>query len=129
MKRHLLNWLVCPSCRGELTLSASQAREDEIEEGTLACEKCRKTFPVVRGIPRFVPSEQYAASFGRQWNRYAKLQLDSYNGTPFSRQRFYSITEWNSTAMAGKLVLDVGCGAGRFAEVVLRDGAEVVAVD
>jgi SAM-dependent methyltransferase len=55
--------------------------------------------------------------------------LDAYNGTTFSRQRFYSITEWDAAAMSGKLVLDVGCGAGRFAEVVLRDGAEVVAAD
>jgi SAM-dependent methyltransferase len=83
----------------------------------------------VRGIPRFVPSEDYAVSFGRQWNRYARLQLDSQTGTLFSRQRFYSITEWSPDELAGKLVLDVGCGAGRFSEVVLQDGAEVVAVD
>jgi SAM-dependent methyltransferase len=31
--------------------------------------------------------------------------------------------------MCGRLVLDLGCGAGRFAEVALRTGSRVVAVD
>jgi 2-polyprenyl-3-methyl-5-hydroxy-6-metoxy-1,4-benzoquinol methylase len=103
--------------------------EDEVEEGALKCTNCSAAFPVVRGIPRFVSSENYAASFGRQWNKFARLQLDSQNGTSFSRDRFCSITEWELSSLKGKLVLDVGCGAGRFAEVALQAGAEVVALD
>jgi len=102
---------------------------DEIAEGALGCSKCAREFPILRGIPRFVSSDNYASSFGRQWNRYARLQLDSLNGTHFSRERFYSITEWEPALLADKLVLDVGCGAGRFSEIALQDGAEVVAVD
>jgi 2-polyprenyl-3-methyl-5-hydroxy-6-metoxy-1,4-benzoquinol methylase len=83
----------------------------------------------VRGVPRFVQSDDYASSFGLQWNRHAEVQLDSRNGTRFSRDRFYSITEWRPTDLEKRLVLDVGCGAGRFAEILLSDGAEVVAVD
>lgn len=129
MTQRLLQILACPSCKGQLDLVVTEERGNEIEEGSLNCAACRKTFPVVRGIPRFVSSENYAASFGRQWNKFARLQLDSQNGTRYSRTRFYSITEWEPSALKGKMVLDAGCGAGRFSEVILEDGAEVVAVD
>ncbi|MBA2432681.1 MAG: methyltransferase domain-containing protein [Chthoniobacterales bacterium] len=84
---------------------------------------------IVRGVPRFVEPDNYASSFGLQWNRHSAVQLDSRNGTRFSRERFYSITEWNPAELKDRLVLDIGCGAGRFAEVALSDGAEVIAVD
>ena len=129
MKRRLVQWLACPHCHGQLDLTVLLERDDEVEEGGLSCGPCQKLYPVLRGIPRFVSSENYAASFGRQWNKFARLQMDSQNGTSFSRDRFYSITEWDPADLKGKLVLDAGCGAGRFSEVVLQDGAEVVAVD
>jgi SAM-dependent methyltransferase len=124
----MLQWLVCPLCRCELGVTA-QRENGEIQEGTLSCSRCSVTYPIIRGIPRFVPQENYATTFGHQWTRYARLQLDSQNHTTFSRDRFYSITEWNPAALAGKLVLDAGCGSGRFAEVALAAGAEVVALD
>lgn len=129
MNRRLLQWLACPKCHCQLEVAVQKEKDGEIEEGSLRCAKCQRTYPVLRGIPRFVPSESYAASFGRQWNKFARLQLDSVNGTTFSYDRFYSITEWDPGALKGKVVLDVGCGAGRFAEVVQQTGAEVVAVD
>ena len=128
MRRKLLEWLVCPRCRGELAVTA-QREAAEVEEGVLECSRCAVQYPVVRGIPRFVPQENYAATFGHQWARYARLQLDSQNQTTFSRDRFYSITEWRPSALSGKLVLDAGCGSGRFAEVALAAGAEVIALD
>ncbi len=129
MKHRLLQWLACPSCRSGLALSVHHEAGGEIEEGTLTCAACHRIFPISKGIPRFVASDQYASSFGHQWNRHAELQLDSRNGTRFSEERFRSITGWTGEEMKGCLTLDVGCGSGRFAEVALKDGAEVVAVD
>lgn len=83
-------------------------------------------FPVVRGIPRFTAVE-YADSFGEQWRRYRRVQLDSVTGRPHSRDRLLSGTGWGD--LTGERVLEVGCGAGRFTEVLLDLGAEVVAVD
>jgi 2-polyprenyl-3-methyl-5-hydroxy-6-metoxy-1,4-benzoquinol methylase len=100
-----------------------------LESGEIACVGCTKTYPVIRGIPRFVPLENYAGSFGFQWNRFRQTQLDSVTGTPISRDRLLRFTGWNPEELVGKLVLDVGCGAGRFAEVALSLGARVVAVD
>ncbi len=81
------------------------------------------------GIPRYVEDAHYAASFGEQWNRYRRVQLDSATGKPLSRERFYSGTGWTREALAGERVLEVGCGAGRFTEVLLESGAVVTAVD
>jgi 2-polyprenyl-3-methyl-5-hydroxy-6-metoxy-1,4-benzoquinol methylase len=70
----------------------------------------------------------YAESFGEQWNRYRLVQLDSVTGKPLSRQRFFEGTRWPER-MDGERVLEVGCGAGRFTEVLVSTGADVVAVD
>ena len=51
-------------------------------------------FPVINGIPRFVPAENYADSFGFQWNIHDKTQLDSYTGFPISHDRVFGVTGW-----------------------------------
>ncbi|HYC60595.1 MAG TPA: methyltransferase domain-containing protein [Thermoanaerobaculia bacterium] len=129
MRPELLDILVCPSCHGALALIDAREAEHEVESGLLRCAACTRDYPIVRFIPRFVPQENYASSFGFQWNRFPRTQLDSYSGVPITRERFVASTNWSADAMAGALVLDVGCGSGRFAEVSLSMGARVVAVD
>jgi 2-polyprenyl-3-methyl-5-hydroxy-6-metoxy-1,4-benzoquinol methylase len=129
MKPHLLDLLVCPACQCRLTLEIAAEQDGEIEAGTLHCGNCGTGFPIRGGTPRFVSGDEYANSFCHQWRKYRQLQLDSYNGTTFSHQRFYSITEWSPSDLKGRLVLDAGCGAGRFSEVALDAGADVVAVE
>jgi SAM-dependent methyltransferase len=80
------------------------------------------------GIPRFVRDDGYAESFGEQWNRYRRVQLDSATGKPLSRRRLFEGTGWPER-LDGERVLEIGCGAGRFTEVLLAAGAEVWAVD
>jgi 2-polyprenyl-3-methyl-5-hydroxy-6-metoxy-1,4-benzoquinol methylase len=70
----------------------------------------------------------YLDSFGEQWNRYRRVQLDSVTGKPLSRERFFEGTRWPER-LDGERVLEVGCGAGRFTEVLVSTGADVVAVD
>ena len=89
----------------------------------------RRRYPIVRGVPRFVPSEEYAGTFGFQWSRFSRTQLDSANGTTRSRDTFLEKTGLALDELRGKTVLDVGCGMGRFAEIVAEAGARVVAVD
>ena len=85
-------------------------------------------FPVVRGIARFVSDEGYSKSFGEQWNHWRRVQLDSVTGKSLTRERFFSGTGWPDR-MDGERILEAGCGAGRFTEVLLSAGAEVWSVD
>lgn len=80
------------------------------------------------GIPRFVADDGYAESFGEQWKRWRLVQLDSVTGKPISRRRLFEGTGWPER-LDGATVLEVGCGAGRFTEVLLDAGAEVWALD
>jgi SAM-dependent methyltransferase len=124
-----LEILRCPGCHGRLECFASEEIDGRVLAGALACASCRAKYPIVAGVPRFVPSENYAGNFGLQWNRYRKTQLDSYTGLPLSRDRFLFSTGWTGADLKGRRVLDVGCGAGRFSEVALALGADVTALD
>lgn len=77
-------------------------------------------FPVVRGIPRFCPADNYSESFGFQWNQFDRTQLDVHSGADQSQQRFYFETSWDPQEISHCSVLEVGSGAGRFSEVFLR---------
>ncbi len=129
MKLRLLDLLRCPACRQPLGLTGARERAGEVESGELVCAACGGRYAIVDSVPRFVPAENYAGSFGLQWNRFRRTQLDSHTGQPISRRRFFGQAGWPVEALAGKRVLDVGCGAGRFAEVALSCGATVVAAD
>lgn len=98
------------------------------DSAALACPSgCR--FSVVKGIPRFVPADNYASAFGLQWKTFAKTQLDSYSGTTISRDRLTRLFGGSLEVLRGKTVLEVGCGAGRFTELLLGAGAKVFACD
>lgn len=130
MRLETLSILACPDCGGDLTLeSGSRTEAGRVESGRLRCGCCKTSFEIRGFIPRFVPKDDYAGSFGFQWNRFRKTQLDSRSGQPISRRRFYASTGWSREELRGRLLLDAGCGAGRFAEVALEDGAIVVAMD
>src|SRR3954465_3353808 len=114
MNADLLNVVRCPGCRRPLETSG--------EPPALHCRGCGSSYPVVRGIPRFA-GEAYAASFGRQWNRYDVARPEEDEAT------FLVKTGIDPAALAGRLVLDAGCGGGRYARLAARHGARVVGVD
>ena len=84
---------------------------------------------IISDIPRFVDSGSYASLFGDQWKEYKKTQLDSYTGSPISESRLDRCLGDMKDKLAGKQVLEAGCGAGRFTEVLLKKGAMLVSSD
>lgn len=129
MKIELLEILRCPKSGQRLRLESGNSDYQEIEKGELISEDGRERYPVLKGIPRFVPQSNYADNFGMQWNYFRQTQLDSYSGHPVSTERFWQATGWKPEKLTDQWVLDAGCGAGRFAEVALLAGAKVVALD
>jgi len=114
----LLSLLRCPNCQGGLNAGG---------EG-FACPACGRSYPRKSGVIRFVDPENYAGSFGFQWQRYALTQMDD-AASDESEKDFHRKTGLNPQDLKGKLVLDVGCGMGRYAEVVTRHGGRVIGVD
>ena len=110
----LLSLVQCPRCR-----SALDAPDGAAE---LRCRGCGTAYPVTRGIPRFA-GEPYVESFGRQWNRYDVARDEEDEAT------FAVKTGVDPHDLNGKLVLDAGCGGGRYARLLGRHGARVVGVD
>lgn len=86
-------------------------------------------WPIVRGIPRFVPGDQYVGSFSFEWNTHKTTQLDMHTGSSSSAEALTEKTGLRPEDVRGKLVLDAGVGAGRFSDVLSRWGASVVGVD
>ncbi len=116
-------------CRGTLARRPIDGEGPRSNRGFWIAQGARPGIPIIGGIPRFVRQESYAESFGFQWNRFRQTQLDSHSGRDISRDRFLTATGWQPESLAGKTVLDAGCGAGRFAEIALSFGATVFAVD
>jgi ubiquinone/menaquinone biosynthesis C-methylase UbiE len=84
---------------------------------------------IINGIPRFASDGSYASLFGDQWKQYKKTQLDSYTGSPITETRLDRCLGDLKDKLAGKTVLEAGCGAGRFTEVLLKKGAILVSSD
>jgi 2-polyprenyl-3-methyl-5-hydroxy-6-metoxy-1,4-benzoquinol methylase len=77
----------------------------------------------------FVPGSHYAQNFGKQWTRFRDIQLDSVNGTSISKAYLEKLIGMPVRSLKGKTVLEVGAGAGRFTEYLVRHAQLVVAVD
>jgi SAM-dependent methyltransferase len=129
MREKLLEILREPVSGATLTLKAARTSGGQIEQGELLSSATGRSYPIVRGIPRFVPPESYAESFGLQWNKYRDVQLDSESDAQYSRARFDAETGWTENDLRDRWCLDAGCGAGRFAEVAASRSPNLVAMD
>lgn len=103
-----------------------------MDTGTLRCARDH-AFPVVRGIPRLVPGGEVPAEakatiegFGYEWTHEGASRLQEHD-----REQFLDwVKPLALEDFRGKVVLDAGCGMGRWAACVAGAGAaEVVCVD
>ena len=132
MKRKLLDYLRCPSCASAILLQSVALEEgSEIMEGRLACDSCARTFPVVRGVPRFAAPEKLepdkaatAENFGWQWQHFT-------HGDELYAEQFLGwISPVPPEFFKDKVVLEGGCGKGRHTLLAAGWGArEVIGVD
>lgn len=122
--------LVCPTHQGELYFDDAVHLKDGVplNDSKIKCaEGCE--YSIKGGIPRFVPYENYASSFGFQWQKYRKTQLDSYTGQSISKKRLESSLNMPLEELKEKIVLEVGCGAGRFTEHLIEKSKFLVSAD
>jgi SAM-dependent methyltransferase len=98
----------------------------EVLEGSLRCTSCGATFAISRGVPRLAPDgltppeRATAHAFGEQWKLLSRL-LPSYQA------EFESyLTPTDSAELRGLVVLDAGCGMGKFSLAAALAGARTV---
>ena len=125
-----LHLLACPRCHGELRCLQPEKHAADVAllDGMLVCCVCNEKYPVIGGVPRFVPRENYASGFGLEWTKHARTQYDSYSGLDVSERRFFEQTH-SPRDLHGQLMLEVGSGSGRFTEQAANTGATVVSLD
>ncbi len=128
MKAALLSYFRCISCDHVDMAYDSDKDVEEFVRESLRCRNCSAVYPILDGIPRFVSGDNYAESFGFQWNTHERTQLDSYTGRPISAKRLFGVTGWPAE-LSGQTVLEAGSGAGRFTECLLQTGATVFSFD
>jgi len=120
-KPETLNLLFCPACHQKLQFLADSKE--------MKCIQCLTTYPYKNGVFIFLKNGHYTASFGFQWKIHAETQLDKFNGTEISKERFYRQTKWNPEELLEKNLLEIGSGAGRFTQIALDAGAKVFSVE
>ncbi|BFU93663.1 MAG: hypothetical protein NTNFB02_03850 [Nitrospira sp.] len=130
MRHEAVKAFVLPANGSEFELKQVDEKVgDEIKEGCLIDPSSNRLVPIRKFIPRFVDDSSYRMKFGWQWESFRQLQIDRVNGTTISATRFYSGTGWSAGELKGQRILEVGCGAGRFTQVMLDAGAEVWSLD
>jgi SAM-dependent methyltransferase/uncharacterized protein YbaR (Trm112 family) len=133
MNRKFLDLMCCPETGEPLKIFREETtRGGCIRTGVLMSSSGRQ-YPIIRGVPRFVNKENYASSFGYEWNRWSRVQFDSENeGKPMAGHSFRmweAITKANDDQVRGKTIIEFGCGSGRFLDVVRRKGGIAVGID
>ena len=75
-------------------------------------------------------SQEYTKNFGIQWNVFSKTQLDSNTDLEITYQRLKKdIGNDPELFFKNKVVLEVGCGAGRFTEIISKYAKLLISVD
>lgn len=124
----LLEIIVCPGCKEKLRLENPVVVGGRVKTGTLLCAGCLKKYEVNNFIPRFIGSDSYVGNFSMEWTLHAKTQIDNTRSNE-SYATFKEKTNFSEEEVRNRLVLDVGCGSGRFSDAALRMGGEVVGID
>jgi len=138
-------------------IDCNSCHKIDIEEGILICNTCKKWFPIIGSIPRIIPKviEDYPEffkkymetlpkefitkaqlkeferlkkktkeSFGFQWTHYRHINKE------VEKLIFLEKTGIEPPFLKNKLILDAGCGYGRYTYAAKEFGAEeIIAFD
>ena len=98
-------------------------------QGKSFLKSSKFNYPVLANIPRFVNEYNYADDFGFQWKKFRKTQLDSFSGLTISEDRLRRVLNFPLKDLKDLKVLEVGSGAGRFTEILIKYGANLKSFD
>ena len=160
MRQRLLDFLACPDCHSatlQLKVSRYGSGGAEIEAGTVECGGCGQTFQIRDGIPVMIPSDLQATMEGMEGGQ-EEGTLHTSQGYDFHHRRqgseiskeksdrpsharnlelagkyfldYLALTEAQVASLNGRVVLDAGCGPGRYMAISGEYGAlDIVGLD
>ena len=73
--------------------------------------------------------DSFVSNFGKQWRDYRDVQIDSKNDFNVSKNFLNELLFNNIDYIKNKTVLEIGCGAGRFTEHIVKHAKECISVD
>src|ERR1700742_3608660 len=130
MHPKFLDILRCPESGDPLVLHSRHVNHLGMVMTGMLTAPSGRCYPIVRGVPRFVAAENYAASFGYEWNRWPRVQVEAENQerpmAGHTTRMWERITAAPQEKIQGRTLIDFGCGPGRFIDVVRRKGGIAV---
>lgn len=116
MKRSTLELLCCLSCQGDLSLHHEQG-DEIVDEGSLICPRCKRSFPIHHGIARFIDPHELEAldrrfarfydCFSHLYSLFTKVALLPFGGDRKARKEILDRLE-----LKGGRILEVSIGSG-----------------
>ena len=73
--------------------------------------------------------DKYTSNFSKQWRNYTYVQIDSKNNFSISENYLKSLLFDSLDILKEKVILEIGCGAGRFTEHIVKKSKLCVSVD
>ena len=137
MKRDILDILCCPSCKHDLRLVEKEVSNNEVKNGFLECDVCKKSFEIIAGVPRITidlgDRREIAEGWGFEWKmrEEGKFEIETLYGETEEQEvnNFFDFFGITPEDLSGKLVLDAGCGSGRLTKALGRYGAQIFGID
>ncbi len=124
----MLRYLVCPACQSPFDLDVEEEDAQEVRTGRLRCRGCSDVYPIVRSVPRFVDADAYVGSFSIQ-RRHVRDHFVDYVKDQSGYELFFNTTGFEASDVRGELILEVGCGYGRFVDVVQQHEGTIIGID
>jgi SAM-dependent methyltransferase len=137
MKKWLHDKLICPDCLPAeipLELNIEADSPDEVEEGSLTCQECRRSFSIHEGIAVLLPLESMdllsdSSGYNSQamlssylWSHYCDF-LNDPDATDAYRIWASFLKDTDGYA------LDIGCSVGRLSFEMTRTHSRVIGLD
>ena len=92
-------------------------------------EHFSNNFVIDRNIFVISKDDKYTDNFSNQWKDFNYVQVDSFNKTKISEDYLRELLFNDLNQLKNKNILEIGCGAGRFTEHIVKYSNLCVSID